>query len=269
MKPRRIGTTLKSEALLRLTPKYSNILFVPSRSLCFFPIPKNANSYLKSLVLYNDKSGGPAFHPQQTTALAHLRSTQDRYKLDSWSRLRANDVIKFAVLRNPYSRLVSCFVDKLVKPAIGLHGGGPVSFAAQSGIAELGSFQHFVETVCAQPDYRRDRYVRSQAHYLNGFPAGSFSHLGAIERLDVTLRFLAGLGFPDLPPDLHSGVVKRTAYNREVPPGAKPVADFSEADFRTFGIPPRKQFADAALEALVRRSFGTDYALWQAAIESD
>lgn len=269
MKPRRIGTAIKSEALLRFSPRYSNILFLQSRNLCFFPIPKNANSYLKALVLFNDRYGACAFDPQQTSALIYLKSAQERFKPETWEQLRDDNITKFAVLRNPYSRLVSWFVDKLVKPVMAADGQPPQTFAEIAGISGVSCFRDLVKIVCNTQDFRRDRHVRSQAHFLYRFSGVRLDHLGTVEHLEGTLAFLKGLGLSDLPETLFSGVGKRTAYGDRLAFGHNHAADFTEADFLAHGIPPAEQFADAALEALVQSTYQEDYELWRAALNGN
>jgi hypothetical protein len=269
MKPRRISTAIKSEAFLRISPRYSNILFVQSRNLCFFPIPKNANSYLKALLLHNDRDGASAFDPRKTSALNFLRSTEERFKPDSWRQLHGDNIVKFAVLRNPYSRLVSWFVDKLVKPVLAADNQPPQTFDERAGIPNVGCFRDLVTIICSTPDFRRDRHVRSQAHFLYRFSGVRLDHLGTVEHLEGTLTFLKGLGLSDLPEALFSGVGKRTAYGDRPADGQKHAADFTGADFLAHGIPPAVRFADAALEELVQRTYREDYELWHAALKGN
>ena len=72
----------------------------------------------------------------------------------------------FTVVRNPFSRLVSCYESKILAPEAVSPG------MRRSGMTARMRFGEFVETVAATPDRRADIHYRSQADIL--------THEGAI-----------------------------------------------------------------------------------------
>ena len=102
---------------------------------------------------------------------------------------------KFAFVRNPWSRLVSCYSDKFVGKARGLRAfrGGPM-------IPKGLPFAEFVDVVCSIPDEKANLHFASQHQTLcdpNGKVLPDF--VGRFENLGEDFRHVAEkISVPDL-----------------------------------------------------------------------
>ena len=74
------------------------------------------------------------------------------------------DYFKFAFVRNPWDRLVSCYFDKLAKDRAGLNLPDEVDVELYPGM----SFAEFVGAVCAIPDDQANAHFRSQYKVVCG-----------------------------------------------------------------------------------------------------
>lgn len=70
--------------------------------------------------------------------------------------------LRFAIVRDPFSRLVSCWWQKL-------HGGG-ASKLETMGFSRRMTFDAFVDLVCRIPDAQADHHFRSQSATIHGDP---------------------------------------------------------------------------------------------------
>jgi hypothetical protein len=212
-------------------------------------IPKNANSFVRAVMLHHEPSAAD-FDPCAETALAYLRRRP-------WPTVRREHVRDptltwFVVLRDPALRLVSAFLDKFVKRA---------SLAAiePSASAPDLTFDAFLRAVARTPDPWRDRHVRSQASFCRGARFARAIDLRPGGALEAELAEL-GLVRP-LPPCTTEAVRKRTPYARfgDVPGAAATVSAAELATLRAY--PTAEDFLDASRLAAVRRLYAADYAL--------
>lgn len=143
---------------------------------------------------------------------------------------------RFAFVRNPYSRALSCWLDKMVTnevergrlaPLLGLD---PVTAP---------SFGDFLAAVSDQPEVLRDPHWTTQTHLLN--PQGvRYAFIGRFEHFRVEFsRLCTHLGIAG-----HAGALEGTAHATDA--GAKVashvgeaeatlIRQIYEADFRNFG----------------------------------
>jgi hypothetical protein len=142
----------------------------------------------------------------------------------------------FGFVRNPYSRALSCWLDKMVgnaaererlAPMLGLDPDGPPSLGA------------FLAAVADQPEGERDPHWATQTHLLN--PHGiRYAFIGRFEhfRPDFS-RVCAHLGIEahagDLPATWHATDASAKVGSHVNERDAALIRRIYEADFRNFG----------------------------------
>lgn len=135
----------------------------------FYPIiSKSGCSTIKLYLirLYNPKfvSKFPGIHaidPSNETDAKVLRLYFNNF---SKYRAFAKDKDIVLVIRNPYERIYSCYLDvKLEKNTMYLTPSGLHNFF---GINRYYSFDQFLKKVISLPDYLSDRHFRTQTFYL-------------------------------------------------------------------------------------------------------
>jgi hypothetical protein len=142
----------------------------------------------------------------------------------------------FAFVRNPYSRALSCWLDKMVAneferarmaPMLGLDPDRPPSLA------------DFLAAVSDQPEAERDPHWASQTHLLN--PNGiRYAYIGRFEhfRAEFT-RVCRHLGIEakarDMPRTWHATGANRKVRTHIGETEAAMIRTIYEADFRNFG----------------------------------
>lgn len=135
---------------------HNNILLEKKKAI-FFPIPKVACTSIKKvcseILGFEDKK-------------IHLYDFPyvKRYELDNYK-----SYYKFAFVRNPWDRIVSCYLNKISKPINNLKKPAGTSFA---GFGHPGkfyydmAFEKFIDVICSIPDDIADPHFRSQYTFI-------------------------------------------------------------------------------------------------------
>lgn len=183
----------------------------------YFAIPKNANSYIKSIFLGNN-SYSATYDPEKQTALQYLKANPKASKHVSAKRidiLLNQKIEKVSIFRDPAQRLVSAFLDKIVKR-------GKASQEVQEFLIDYTkivgnqlksdelNFEHFIEYVGCLSDYQRDPHIKTQTSFARG---ASLDKIFDFDNIYEFETFLRKKGF--LVPESETfdkGVLKRTRY---------------------------------------------------------
>jgi hypothetical protein len=217
--------------------KEDNIL-LPDHKAIYFPIPKVASSSLK-LVL-SDLLGLVPPDPTHPDRLPHQRDFP--FALRTEIRDHYADHFKFTVVRNPFSRLLSCYRNKIasepVTNAVFLEG---VHRGFQRHVSRLRhgmTFEEFVRAVAEIDDADADKHIRSQHLFVCDAEGRLLSdHVAKFERLATEMRFIferIGAPMVKLPHQLSSG--KNTGYRRHYSPESRALAEQRYArDLELFG----------------------------------
>ncbi len=114
------------------------------------------------------------------------------------ARRRFPDVFLFSFVREPLSRLASCYRSKIVRPDV-MHDS-----LLREGLGKGASFRDFALHVCRRADWRSNIHYRSQAHILRGRGGLAPDFIGRVEQFETDWSRLSDLlqerGGAPLPP---------------------------------------------------------------------
>ncbi|MGK0364316.1 MAG: hypothetical protein ACI85O_001373 [Saprospiraceae bacterium] len=160
--------------------KNSNILAKGYRTI-YFNTQKNANSSMKAqFVEIFDFPKSDLFpkdiHHNYNFPTATQNEVNSEYR----------DFLKFAILRNPWERLYSCYKNKIEKNS---STGADFILECSPNLYVEMPFDRFVEVVCEIPDSEADFHFCSQIYMLL-YPDGTFpiNYLCNIENLAMHLE---------------------------------------------------------------------------------
>ena len=137
-------------------------LYLSEYNFAFIKIPKVASTSLK--VAFENFSSKNSGIPTRLL---------DNYK----------ELFTAAFVRNPWDRLLSCYLQKNQK--------NKLSFFERNNIPIDATFEKFVNLICKIPEHQADRHFRSQWTFLfNNIGEPLVDYLGYFENLDADFRSL-------------------------------------------------------------------------------
>ena len=240
------------------------MIAIPGAKLLYLPMPKAASS---SMVLMLSRlaakeglmtateaalSGRELRHAlSRRTSLGRKRYSEARGLLDD------PDFFRFTIVRNPWSRILSAFLDKFVttEPMPRIAARVVENIAAREGREpdmEAGiTFRTFVTWLSAQEDTGLDQHWRSQSDLLGDLEFDRCFHL---ETLATDLpQALAAHGLEIAAPKVHA-----SRYGSDQSLGGH-AADAVRSELRKLSAnPPAVAFYDQELTALVGERYQED-----------
>ncbi|GAA6160584.1 hypothetical protein NBRC116589_27580 [Ruegeria sp. HU-ET01832] len=189
---------------------WNDMLFLPKRKIVFLSCSKNASSKIK-LELYKIENGvypPEQFSPHNRRAMG-FQSPLDIGRKKFFKHIFDPEVTKFTVLRDPWSRIVSCYNSRVSDYLMEQYDS--INYARNEWIvnrqkiieatkgtrhSELGvitqeiTFDQFIGFVISQNDYEMDRhwYHQYKAVFVDHIP---FDIIGTVEHLNASLQRLA------------------------------------------------------------------------------
>lgn len=155
-----------------------SVLF-PRLNCIYIPVPKTAGTTMISTLLAAD--GSPHF-----AGIANHNTDEARQLLSAendlrgfWRSLNDPDCFRFAFVRDPYTRVVAAYLDKIVS-------GRTPRFARWLGLPEGGSFLEFLRRISDQDVDTMNRHWRPQSALIS--PKVKLDFLGRFERFNDDFR---------------------------------------------------------------------------------
>lgn len=140
-----------------LNPHEQVNVYIPQLDVIYISISKTGISSMRSLFL---KKTGTQF--QENDYKSIHRATHNVFEYITKQEIIAHsECFKFAFVRNPFDRLVSCYKNKLIKEDY-----APIQKGYGSLFYGGMPFNEFAKNICKVPDYLSDRHFRSQTSYL-------------------------------------------------------------------------------------------------------
>ncbi len=215
---------------------HENILLERYKSI-YIPIPKVACSTVKQICAQLLGMPVPTEDVAENIHLLHFPYA-NKYRIARDYR----DYFKFAIVRDPWSRLVSCYNDK-----IGYERGNGhvydrfdnafIAYMKRMGVWSEGmSFERFVHVVSEIPDSSAEGHFRSQHAFLTDQQGNSIvDFYGRVEQLDTDFGVIANrMGIQADLPRIRAG---KTGDHRKyyTPETARLVAKRYERDIELLG----------------------------------
>lgn len=219
------------------------------RKYVYFPIAKAGNSSIKYELrakeaadcYYTIKATHETFHPP-LVAPAQL---DPNFYVDEVLR---GDFFRFTFVRNPFSRVLSCYLDRI----LGIPGQ-PVPPARKQLCRQMKvpldyevSFAEFVEFICSQNSYDMNEHWRDQYSTLQCGEI-SLDFIGKLESLAGDLEFVS----------------RRVCRPNETPLSH----EFNKSPQKTSATARLGEFYDARLTELVRKRYERDFVTYGYAME--
>ncbi len=186
---------MRSDIKSILIDEYKTIFSVFSKNACTSMKAHLVKTLdLPQSIIYPEDVHGPGVYDYPTVIDEELVSTYKSY-------------LRFCIIRNPWSRLLSCYKNKVRGPEVNNHiykNGVNANFAKISNEFKGGmSFADFVELVCTIPDSIADRHFRSQLYdMVTETGELRINYIAKLENLNQHLdeiHQLTGMPFDDFP----------------------------------------------------------------------
>lgn len=201
-------------------------LLIESKKSIFIPIPKAACSSVKYIIAelpeyQNHVDLGNIHSPKNFKYLINREISNPKYK----------DYFKFTFVRNPWDRIVSCYVDKILNfPDDNL-------ISVYQWYKPKMTFEEFVEGVAMTPDIYSDTHFKSQSCFVvNENNELIVDFVGKLETLDADFKIVCeklGIENQKLPVKNPSWKKNYKEYYTEKT--MKIIAERYETDIRIFG----------------------------------
>jgi tetratricopeptide (TPR) repeat protein len=254
----------------------SQVIIDRERRLVYCSIPKNGCTLLKINMVMNG--------PEREDYLASGLTVHDYAKKIAavdWPEgaFTSDDYFRFVVLRDPLRRLLSAYLNRMVRsrkepdPFDQLQ----LSRAVRDAQARLGipydpersiSFEEFVRYLSTAQDVECDKHWMPQV-CLVGSDLSIFAHVGKVERIDETLNILTTrFGFAaerDIAPFSRDGSDHVTHYSDTATLAHPYRALPAELDTHQDAVPMPELFYTPELLELAERRYAADIALYVAA----
>jgi hypothetical protein len=191
--------------------KYKNVL-VEAFQLIYFELPKNACTSMKTQlaeVLQLPKRPDFPRYIHRDTQYKFPSATQEKVLTDY------KDYLRFAIIRNPWERLVSCYKDKI------FYKDDDNSYFIKTNpkFSKEMPFDEFADVVASTPDHLADFHFCSQLGLLTDF-TGNFlcNYLGELDNLNFHLEKIKSLTGISFETKTHLNKTKKSSYEEYYTP---------------------------------------------------
>lgn len=237
--------------------------------LIYCPIPKNACTLFRTMMI-QQSDDFDRYEELQLSIHEYMSVENMGLRLTDFSYLHHPEYFKFVILRNPFERLVSAYLDKIAKHK------QPESFAQKlienvyksmemtPDIEQSITFSQLVRYLAKTEDKKINEHWRSQHTFL-GLGLFKFDYIGQFEKLDSVLKYLERkFGF-QITRDVskhHNQPEYITSYGNYDSQEKFP-KKYPEELRKLAGVPTSNQFFTPELEQLVRERYAADIQLYE------
>ncbi len=233
----------------------------------YCPIPKNACTLFKTVIVGNSDQQQQRFEKNKISVHAFTRQKDAGFMLSDCKYLQDASYYKFAILRNPFDRLLSAYANLFIEPLRWNHPLEPVTknvidvvfldSKQEIDYKKSISFQQFIHYLARTEDAAMDYHWRPQ-HFFLGFDDVSFDLLGQFEELATVVQKLRD----------HTGLtINNKKYNPTQYDHVAQTENFAQkypAEILNYGqIPGAVSFYTDELSAIVRERYEEDIRLYE------
>ena len=228
--------------------------------LLYCSIPKNACTLFKNIIIENSKYKQEYERSSQNI---HQFIISKRGTVDNLlASLSAADYFKLAVLRNPFARLASGYLDKIAKHL------QPESFAIDVikdvqqhlGLAidlkKSITFEQFIQYLARKKDRELNDHWKPQNNFVAGV---KFDFIGQFENLNRTIDILQNNYNIRIKKKGSEHATKYQQFAEDIPFHTLYPQELRNLE----GMPTAKQIYSPELEAIVRQRYDRDIALYE------
>ena len=268
---RRLRRLREKKSALKVTSNCT--VYDPGHKAMLIFIPKAACTILKATVVMNS----PMRERYAESGLTiHRFVTVMRPRKQFHELFQDPDVFRWTVLRDPYRRLLSAYLNKIVGGGRGDEAKAVKVEAIRGAQALQGrpfnlkqgiSFEEFVRYLATITNDEMNIHWTPQSHIIGG-DLSRFAHVGRLENLKATLKLLEQrFGYrPELDAVPHLGGAEQhsTKYSEQVvipEPWRRPPHLLRKSEL---GVPPVAQFYPPELRKIVQERYADDFALYAA-----
>ena len=239
----------KFSLLKRLFFQVRDVVYCKKHDIVYFPIPKVACTTISALLVQEDYSDCD-FKVVSQIGIHTFRQQKTKENINSipWIEDASHS---FTVIRDPLSRLVSAYVDKMVKPFM------QPDYKTQLIENNNYSFEELVNAVCALDDCELDKHFRPQYLFFINI---QLNFIGVLAELNATFDYIAA--FIDIEDKIDNvRKPKRTKYNGKSKAYAGGVKAIELA--KSGEIPHFQHFYNEHTQNLIRARFAADMNIFE------
>ncbi len=246
----------------------SRYLVNHKHKIIYCPIPKNACTFLKTMMI--EQSDQLVKYQQSKQNIHQYLGRKDTsFRLTDLSCFHNPDYFKFAILRNPFKRLVSGYLDKIAKRtqpesfALAVIERVYQSLGEKTNLEKSITFKQFINYLVETEDIKLNEHWRPQSTFL-GLGLFTFDFIGQFERLDLAISYLESKFKLKIPINVvqhHNQGNHITNYSNLH--SNKTFEDTYPEELRQLdGFPAVEQFYTPELEALVKDRYAEDLEIY-------
>lgn len=171
---KRVGRAYKRQIAALRQPKFDTwTLLFPQHRIAYVPIPKAANSSIRAELL--------RLIGESPEAVRKIQAFDgfDKRLFSNCERLLTPDWFVFTVVRDPYSRAASAYLDKVVS------GDRPLNAMKAMGLRKSDSFERFLRLIHLWPASALNDHVMPQARLLSRPLRVPYLHVYKVENLQT------------------------------------------------------------------------------------
>lgn len=233
-----------------------DVIVSESLKVVYYPIPKSACTlFITMLALFDSETTD--FVPEEE-GIHRYRFRKSALRPKNLSILNNNNYFRFTVIRNPFERIVSGYVDKFVKPFI-------IKPDIDRNLATTWTLRKLIEFLSNASDSQIDKHWRPQYLFFKNV---ELDYIGTFEYMNHVYDKLRQKLNIDIETQVATRIYKkaRTNYTDKIIFNQKHVSELIPLEFVTLGgIPRIESFLNEDLRAIIRRRYAEDLEIYEKA----